>query len=115
MIETSETNLLAKTSTGTYRIGRTRVSLDSVVHHFKLGATAEEIAQKFPALTLAEVYSAIGFYLSNRREVEDYLRLQEENADLVQAEIEAKFQNKTNELRERILSRWEAQQVSLKP
>jgi uncharacterized protein (DUF433 family) len=111
MVETIETNLITKKSDGTYRIGKTRVSLDSVVHHFKLGATAEEIAQKFPALILAEVYSAIAFYLSNQEEVETYLRSQENEADLVQAEIEVKFRDKTNELRERILSR----QVSLKP
>ena len=115
MIETLATNLITKTSEGAYRIGKTRVSLDSVIYHFKLGATAEEIAQKFPALTLAEVYSAIAFYLSNRNEIEAYLRSQETEADVIQMDAEAKSQSKNNELRERILSRWEKQQISLKP
>ena len=109
------TNLIVKTSEGTYLIGKTRVSLDSVIYHFKLGATAEEIAQKFPALTLAEVYSAIAFYLSNRNEIEAYLRSQEDEADVIQMDAETKSQSKNNELRERILSRWEKQQISLKP
>jgi uncharacterized protein (DUF433 family) len=97
---------LTKTDDGTIRIGKTRVSLESVIHHFCLGATAEEIVQKFPALTLAEVYSAIAYFLNNRRQVEDYLRRQESESDAAQAEIEAKHKLQTDELRERIIARW---------
>jgi hypothetical protein len=50
---------LKLTQNGTIVVEGTRVTLDSVVHHFKLGATAEEIAQKFPFLQLADVYAAI--------------------------------------------------------
>lgn len=99
---------LTRTNDGTLRVGQTRVSLDSVVHHFKLGATAEEIAQKFPALKLSEIYAAISYYLENRAEVEDYLLKQESAADEIQARIESApdYQRNINNLRERLLERW---------
>lgn len=57
-----------------YWISGTRVSLDSVVHAFLNGQTAERIAQSFPVLSLEQVYGAITFYLAHRSEVDAYLR-----------------------------------------
>ena len=45
---------------GIYRVGDTRVSLDSIVYAFLEGHTAESIQQSFPLLTLEQVYGAIG-------------------------------------------------------
>jgi Protein of unknown function (DUF433) len=42
----------------------TRVTLDAIVIAFHAGATAEEIAQKFPTVTLADVYQVIAHYLN---------------------------------------------------
>ncbi len=114
-LEAIQTVQLIKTDDGTIRVGKTRIALESVVHHFQIGATAEEIAQKFPASKLAEVYGVISFFLGNREEVEKYLRRQEAESDEVQAEIESKFLTQTEELRKRILARWENGRVSLKP
>jgi uncharacterized protein (DUF433 family) len=58
---------------GGYWIVGTRVSLDSVVHAFLSGQSAESIAQSFPVLTLEQVYGAITFYLCNRVVVDSYL------------------------------------------
>ncbi|MFL6227375.1 MAG: DUF433 domain-containing protein [Pyrinomonadaceae bacterium] len=60
-------------SDGAYRITGARVSLDSIVHAFLRGQTAESIAQSFPALTLEQVYGAIAYYLANRDEVDAYI------------------------------------------
>jgi uncharacterized protein (DUF433 family) len=68
---------LAKDSHGVYRIGGTHVTLDLVVRAFHRGATAEEIAQKFPSLELADVYQVIGYYLKYRTELGEYLKLRE--------------------------------------
>jgi uncharacterized protein (DUF433 family) len=54
-------------------VSGTRVSLDSVVHAFMAGASAETIAQAFPILTLEQVYGTITFYLAHRDEVDRYL------------------------------------------
>ncbi len=58
---------------GGYRIAGSRVSLDSVVHRFREGLSAESIAECFPALTLEQVYGAIAYYLANQAKVDAYL------------------------------------------
>jgi uncharacterized protein (DUF433 family) len=58
---------------GTYRIGGTRVSLDSVVYAYRRGASPESIQRSFPSLTLEQVHGALAFYLSHQTEVDDYL------------------------------------------
>jgi uncharacterized protein (DUF433 family) len=73
----TETIPLVKDSHGVYRVGGTRVTLDLVVHAFNRGATAEEIAQKFPSLELSDVYQVIGYYLKYRAELCDYFKTRE--------------------------------------
>jgi uncharacterized protein (DUF433 family) len=63
---------------GARRIGRTRVSLDSVVIAYQQGHTPETIRQQYPSLTLEEVYGAITYYLANRDDVERYLARQQQ-------------------------------------
>ena len=58
---------------GAYRIGGTRVSLDSIVYAYRRGASPESIQRSFPSLTLEQVHGALAFYLSHRTEVDSYL------------------------------------------
>ena len=58
---------------GVARVGGTRVTLDTVVRAFTRGATAEEITQQYPSLSLPDVYVIISYYLQNREEVDKYL------------------------------------------
>ena len=106
-LEKTQTLPLRLTEDGTIRIADTRVSLDSVVYHYKLGASAEQIAQKFPALELADVYAAITYYLKHEDAIEEYLREQEAKGDELQKKIESdpQYQKKSAELRARILAR----------
>lgn len=99
------------TEQGTIRIGNSRVSLDSVVHHFKLGATAEQIAHSFTSLNLADIYTAIAYYLNHREAIEEYLRRQEAEAEALRERLESEPQRQAAmaELRERILTRWSTQ------
>ena len=50
---------------GSYVLAGTRVSLDSIVHAFLSGSTAETTAQAFPVLNLEQVCGAITFYLAH--------------------------------------------------
>ena len=106
-LETNQTLPLRLTEDGTILITASRVSLDLVVHHYKLGASAEQIVQKFQGLDLASVYAAIAYYLSNKETVEEYLRQQEAKGDEVQKKIESdpQYQKNSTELRARILER----------
>jgi len=110
--ETTMTVPLTTTEFGTIRVGHSRVSLDSVVHHYKLGASAEQIAESFPSLELGDVYTVIAYYLANRESVEEYLKQQETEGDALQQQIESDpaHQKATNQLRERIRARWAARQ-----
>ena len=100
-LEKTQTLPLRLTEDGTICVADSRVSLDSVVHHYKLGASAEQIAQKFPALELADVYAAITYYLHHEDAIEEYLRQQEAKGDEVQKKIEAdpQYQKNSAELR----------------
>lgn len=106
-LETTQILPLRLTEDGTIRIADSRVSLDSVLQHYKLGATAEQIVQKFPTLELADVYTAISYYLNHEETVEGYLLQQRVAGDEVQKAIEssAQYQQKSAELRARVLAR----------
>ena len=105
---------LVVTEQGTIRIKGSRVSLDSIIHHFKLGATAEQIVQSFPSLSLGDVYSSIAYYLTHRQEIEAYMEQQETAADALQEQLVSNpaYQVEIAELRSRILGRWTAAQES---
>ena len=57
---------------GVMRVHGTRVTLDTIVEAFNEGATAEEIAQQYPSVSLADAYQVIGFYLRHSTELESY-------------------------------------------
>src|ERR1700730_13436157 len=64
---------------GAFYITGTRVSFDSVIHHFREGASPETILQKFPALQkLENVYGAITSYFANQAAFDEYLAQQEQ-------------------------------------
>jgi uncharacterized protein (DUF433 family) len=88
---------------GVVRVGKTRVTLDSVVGAFHDGATAEEIAQQYPSLALADVYAVLGYYLQRQVEVDEYLRQRQQQATRVRQENEARFAPAG--IRERLLAR----------
>ena len=111
--ETISTPLVV-TEQGIIRVKGSRVSLDSIIHHFKLGATAEQIVQSFPSLSLGDVYSSIAYYLTHRQEIEAYMEQQETAADALQAQLASNpdYQVEIAELRSRMLGRWTAAQES---
>jgi uncharacterized protein (DUF433 family) len=88
---------------GVLRVGGTRVTLDVVVATFDEGASAEEIAYKYPSLKLADIYATIAFYLQQRAVVEEYLSQRQHHAVHVREQNEARL--KSRGIRERLLSR----------
>ena len=85
-----------------YRLAGTRVSLDSVVHAFWRGETAESIAQSFPVLTLEQVYGALTFYLANKSDLDAYLEKADEEFERLRRDARNKdpmFYKKLADLR----------------
>jgi len=94
---------LVRDDSGVLRVAGTRVTLDSVVVAFDLGATPEEIVQKYPSIDLVSVYAVIAYVLRNRESVDVYLTERARSAAEVQAEVEARFP--PDGLRARLLAR----------
>jgi uncharacterized protein (DUF433 family) len=89
---------------GSIRVGGTRVTLDTVIHIFNEGSAAEEIAEAFPTLSLADIYTVIGYYLRHREEIDAYLAEREEQAREMRRQDEARFGSQEG-LKERLLAR----------
>lgn len=71
---------IEKTS-DTYRIVGSRVSLDSIVHAYWNGQSAESIAQSFPSIKLEQVHGALAYYLAHQSEIDAYLQASQEDFD----------------------------------
>lgn|SRR2546425_7549632 len=64
---------------GAFRVGRTGVTLETVLWAFQQGATPEDIVDQFPSLVLADVYEVIAYYLRHRDEIDAYLAQQQQH------------------------------------
>ena len=79
----TETVPLVTDMDGVVRIGKTRVTLDTVISAFLDGATAEEVVHQYPSLNLADVYADENFNndivrgLLRRKPDLDIVRLQD--------------------------------------
>jgi uncharacterized protein (DUF433 family) len=91
-------------ASGAIRVGASRVLLELVVRAFQDGATPEAIVQRYPTVTLADIYGVIAYYLRHRDDVEAYLVEREGRAREVRERTEAQ-QGDLGELRRRVLAR----------
>ena len=94
---------LSKRADGTIHLTGSRVTLDTLVHCYEQGDSAEEIAEAFPTLTLGQIYGVIAYYLDQQAEIQAYLRQREIEAGKVRADIEAKLPS--GNLRAKLLAR----------
>ncbi|MGA2660309.1 MAG: DUF433 domain-containing protein [Verrucomicrobiota bacterium] len=99
----TQTVPLTRDDEGVLRVIGSRVTLDSIVHLFKSGATAEQIQEDFPSLALGDIYSVIAYYLQHSSQVEDYLRQQAGDVKELQNAVESGLS--TREIRERLRQR----------
>jgi uncharacterized protein (DUF433 family) len=76
---------------GIIRVRGTRVTLDTVWYAFNEGATAEEIVQQYPSLSLADVYQVIGYCLRHPSALEAYLAQRSRSAEEVRASNECRW------------------------
>lgn len=103
---TAEPVPLTVNTDGVVLVSGTRVPLDTVVAEFKQGATAEEIAEQYSSLKLADIYAVISYYLRHQSDVEAYLQQQQQRAQEVRVENERQFPS--HGLRDRLLARRQA-------
>ena len=100
---TTEPIPLVTGTDGVMRVQGTRVTLDTLVGAFGEGATPETIAQRYPSVTLADVYQVIGYYLRHKSELDSYLATRREQSEVVRRANEAKWPPEG--IRDRLLAR----------
>jgi len=85
------------------RVAGTRVGVEFVLRDYWAGASAEELALRFPSLSLEQIHALITYYLARREEMDVYLaevwRDAQHDADVAQ-EVSTSF---ARELRERLM------------
>jgi uncharacterized protein (DUF433 family) len=88
---------------GVMRIGQTRVRLDTVITAWRQGESAEQIAENFDVLDLADIYAVISYYLHHRAEVEEYMARNQQEGERLRTEYELRVSS--SGIRERLLAR----------
>jgi uncharacterized protein (DUF433 family) len=88
---------------GVFRVGKTRVSLDSVIAAFNQGATPEEIVQQYNVLALTDIYAVISYYLESQSEIDSYLDRRLIQREQLRHELE--MRNQPQGIRQRLLAR----------
>lgn len=106
IVETQDVALTI-TADGSIKIAGSRASLDSVIYHYRNGATAEEIALRFPGLRLADIHSCIAYCLNHQEEIDRYLADRGQAAAHLKERIsgDPQQQQGITEMRERIAAR----------
>jgi uncharacterized protein (DUF433 family) len=75
---------------GTYRVGKSRVTLDVVVEELESGMTPEQIVSAFDALALADVQAVASYYQHHRDAIRAYLAHRETQADALKEKFEVR-------------------------
>lgn len=91
VIEATQPVPLAADHDGVIRVAGTRVPLETVAHAFERGATAEEIAQQYPSLALADVYAVLGYLLRHQAKVAAYVQQRATQGAAVRRDNEGRF------------------------
>src|SRR6266496_2799795 len=90
---------------GVMRVRGTRVTIDTILAAFSEGATAEEIVQQYPSVSLADVYQVIGYYLRHSSELDNYLERRRQVIGEIKKMNESKWS--PDGIRDRLLARWQ--------
>lgn len=94
---------LTRDEHGAWRVGGTRVTLETLVAAFDRGDSPEEIHEQYPSVALGDVYAVLTYYVRHRGLVQTYL---DERAS-AGAEVQARLGSAVppDGLRERLLAR----------
>ena len=101
-------SVLQMDESGTIRVAGTRITLDTLIGAYKRGDTPQEIAEGFPSLGLAVIYSVIAYYLHHQAELDQYLEEGEREAEKHRQDFENDPKNTT--FRAKLIARRDARQ-----
>lgn len=84
------------------RLKGTRVGIETVVRDYQEGASPEEIALRYPTLTLEQIYATITYYLAHPEQVETYLQHVQQRQEAAYQQAQRHPSTLTRSLRERV-------------
>jgi uncharacterized protein (DUF433 family) len=58
---------------GVIRVGKTRVTLLTIVTRHRVGDSPEDIHRGFPTVALGDIYAVLAYYLAHQAEVDQYI------------------------------------------
>ncbi|MBC7930195.1 MAG: DUF433 domain-containing protein [Rubrivivax sp.] len=67
-------------------VAGTRTTVHRIAVWYKMGKSPEEIARKFPHLSVAGVYAALAYYHANQAEVEAEIAADQAEEERIEAE-----------------------------
>lgn len=88
---------------GVWRVGGTRIPLETVIEEYRNGADADEIAYNYDSLQLADIHAVISYYLRHPDEIAVYLAERAKQSEQIRAENERR--SPSEGWRERLLTR----------
>ena len=92
---------------GTYHVGQTGISLDTVILCYRLGYSPEQVVESYPDLLLRDVYQVFSHYLGHRVEIDSYLERRSAESDAARKTLEAAGMSRNDwpEYRQKLLER----------
>ena len=76
---------------GGIRIGQSRVTIDSLLASYHMGSTPEEIAVQYSVLNLEDIYATIAYYLTHRKQIDNYLEQRRQQAQKQRQQLDQKY------------------------
>ncbi len=77
---------------GRLRIEGTRITVNQIAALYKQGLDAEDIADQYPHLTLAQVYAALSHYHANQNEIDPDLEAERQEAAGFEREYQSRLE-----------------------
>jgi uncharacterized protein (DUF433 family) len=74
---------------GRLRIDGTRITINQIATLYKQGLNAEEIADQFSHLTLAQIYAALSHYHANQGEIDSELESEKQAAERLEQQYQS--------------------------
>ena len=74
---------------GIIRVTGSRVTINILVARYWQGDTFEEIHEGFPSVSVEAIQKIINWYLANRSEVDEYIRKENDEAEMLRRKIES--------------------------
>src|SRR5438093_4141279 len=100
---------------GGLRVGRTRVSLESVWHMHQQGASPADIVRAFDTLQLADVHAVLAWALRHSDDVGAYLKRRDEEAARIRRQLEEAGLTPTREESAELKGKLMARRKDLQP